>query len=172
MLSFTPGSSACPHPPEQCRWDGNGELQFLTNLLCYSFLLTLLLSFSVGFSAGSSLVRKICSSIGSLQVAVPSGTSICSGVLCGLQGRSALPWITSSFLLPWYSLSCFLLLFFPSFLLPVAVFALFKNNFFGQQIGSAVSFQGPLAELQELVVQHREDPHFIPQRAACVHHHY
>lgn len=66
----------------------------------------------------------------------------------------------------------FLTPFFSSFLLPVAVFALFKNNFFGQQIGSSVSFQGPLAELQELVVQHREDPHLIPQRAPCVHHHY
>lgn len=75
--------------------DGNGGLQSITNLLCFSFLL----SCSVGFSTGSSPVRKICSSIGSPQVAVLSGTSICSGVLCGLQGRSALPQRTSSFLL-------------------------------------------------------------------------
>lgn len=113
MLNFTPGSCTYPHPPERCRWDSSGGFQSLTSLLCFPFLLTLFLSSSVGFCTGSSPVRKICSSIGSPQVAVPSKIPICSGVLCGLQGWSALPWRTSSFLLSWHSLSCFLLLLFP-----------------------------------------------------------
>lgn len=163
-------------------WGTGGYSQSITVPLCLSFLLTL--CSSVGSSTGCSPVRKICSSVGSPQVAVPLGISICSGVLLSAgcreylfcHGEPSPPFsdleVTSHFSLFLFPLPLSLWCFLPFFKMCFQRGATHTLGWWAE-LWLAM---GPLGTQQELSrtshVRHRAAAHLLPRRAPCSLHGY